>query len=77
MTIHWNKELAAGVEEKGYHTNEQKNNITEVELVGFGNWRNGKKRKSRFKDYYFTSGLCNLVDNPKVNQDWEYKRNTG
>lgn len=65
--MHWNKELAEGVEEKDTIQMNKKNNTTKLEFVRFGNWRNGERRKSRFKDDYYVSGLCNLVDNSKVN----------
>ena len=68
--MHWNKDVAARVKRKGYHTNEGKN-TKEVELAGFGNWRNVEWRKSRFKDDFYISGLCNL-DNAKVKKDLKY-----
>lgn len=67
---------------KGYHTNDRKNNIKEVELVGFGDWRNSEWRKNRFKEAYNVSGLCYPVENVKVTrientEEWHVKIGEG
>lgn len=69
--------MAAGLQGEADYTKEGKYNTKEGELVGFGGWRNGGWSKTGFEADYYASGLCYLVNNAKVNQDWEYKRKAG
>lgn len=73
----WDKEMVARLVEEGYPTKEGKYNTKEGELVEPGDWENSGQGLSRLEDDYYISVLCYLVDNAKVNQDWEYKREAG
>lgn len=71
------KEMVARLVEEGHPTKEGKYNTKEGELVEPGDWGNSGQSLSRLEDDYYIFVLCYLVDNAKVNQDWEYKREAG